>query len=113
MSLAARCGGQLEAVADLDALDRLDAHEGPGQPSVEPPVPVDVGPEAGREPVDHHLHDPAEGVAIPVGLVDPRDHGSTGPRVEASHLVRVHACRVVGTRDHSHRRADAAELDHV
>ena len=45
----ARPAGQVEAVADLDALDRLDAHQRAGQPGVEPAVPVHVRAEAGRE----------------------------------------------------------------
>jgi hypothetical protein len=40
--LGAGDAGEVEAVADLDALDGLDAHEGAGQPGVEPAVPVDV-----------------------------------------------------------------------
>ena len=53
-----RVRGQLEAVTDLDALDRLDAHQGAGQPRVEPPVPVDVGAQTraagrGRRPRRH------------------------------------------------------------
>src|SRR4051794_20605402 len=41
-------GGELEAVADLDALDRLDAHERAGEARVEAAVPVHVRPEARR-----------------------------------------------------------------
>ena len=41
--------GELEAVADLDALDRLDAHQRAGEPGVEPAVPVHVRAEARRQ----------------------------------------------------------------
>ena len=41
----------LEAVADLDALDRLDAHQRAGQPGVEPAVPVHVAAQARRQAV--------------------------------------------------------------
>ena len=44
-------GRDLEPVADLDALDRLDAHQRTGEPGVEPPVPVHVRAEPGRQPV--------------------------------------------------------------
>ena len=65
-----RRGGELEAVADLDALDRLDAHQRAGQPRVEPAVPVHVRAEPRRQAVDDDLDDTAEGVAVLVGLVD-------------------------------------------
>ena len=45
-------GGELEAVADLDALDRLDAHQRAGEAGVEPAVPVHVRAQARRQPVD-------------------------------------------------------------
>ena len=64
----------LEAVADLDALDRLDAHERAGQPGVEPAVPVHVAAQARRQPVDDDLDDAAEGVAVLPGGVDLGDH---------------------------------------
>ena len=41
--------GELEAVAHLDALDGLDAHQGAGEPGVEPAVPVGVRAEPGRQ----------------------------------------------------------------
>ena len=73
--------GQLEAVADLDALDGLDAHQRGREPGVEPPVPVHVRAEADRHAVRQHLDDAAEGVAVLVGLVDLRDHRlATRPR---------------------------------
>ena len=71
---AAADAGQLEAVADLDALDRLDAHERGGEPGVEPAVPVDVAAEARRQAVGQHLDDAAEGVALLLGSVDLGDH---------------------------------------
>src|SRR3712207_7794779 len=47
--------GGLQAVPDLDGLHGLDAHEGAGQPGVQPAVPVHVAAQARRQPVDHHL----------------------------------------------------------
>ena len=72
--LGARHPGEVEAVADLDALDRLDAHQRGGEPGVQPAVPVHVRAEAHRHAVGQHLDDPAEGVAVLVGLVDLGDH---------------------------------------
>ena len=82
-------GGQAEAVADLDALDRLDAHERAGEPGVEAAVPVHVRAEARRQPVHGDLDDAAEGVAVLVGLVDLGDHRLARVGVEAAHRVGV------------------------
>ena len=65
VGLATPPAGHLEAVADLDALDRLDAHEGLGQQGVELAVPVDVAAEADRHAVGQHLDHAAERVARP------------------------------------------------
>ena len=54
----------LEPVAELDALDRLDAHECCGQTGIEPAITVDVTAEPRRQPVREHLHHAAEGVAL-------------------------------------------------
>ena len=66
--------GGAEAVADLDALDRLDAHERRGEAGVDAAVPVHVGAEPGRQPVHDDLDDAAEGVAGAVRVVDLGDH---------------------------------------
>ena len=108
-----RGGGQVEAVADLHALDGLDAHEGAGQPGVEAAVPVHVGAQARRQSVDDDLDDAAEGVAVLVGLVDAGDHRGAGLGVEAAHRVGVEASLVVGLGDGARGRGDAAELDDV
>ena len=65
-------GRQREAVADLDALDRLDAHQRAGEPRVEPTVPVHVRAETRRQAVHDDLDHAAEGVAVLVRLVDLR-----------------------------------------
>ena len=108
--------GQLEAVADLDALDGLDAHEGAGQPAVEASVPVHVRAQARRQAVHDDLDDPAEGVAVLVGLVDPLHHGGGGLGVQAADRVLVerrHDRGVGGLGPHAGRGADPAELDDV
>ena len=106
-------GGELEAVADLDALDRLDAHQRAGERRVEPSVPVHVRAEAGRQTVDHDLDHAAERVAVLVGLVDALDHQLRGVGVQAAHRVVVEARDVVGAGHGAGRGADAAELDDV
>ena len=90
---AAACGG--EAVADLDALHGLDAHDGGGQPGVEPPVPVREAAQAGRQVIGQDLDHPAEGVAVRAGRVDLLHHRGARLRVGAAHGVRVDARRVV------------------
>src|SRR6185312_5325169 len=55
--------GEGEAVADLDALDRLDAHQRGGQPGVQAPVTGGVRAEPGRDAGRAHLDDAADGVA--------------------------------------------------
>ena len=87
---AAAAGG-LQPVADLDRLDRLHAHEGAGQPRVQPAVPVHVAAQARRQPVDDDLDDAAEGVAVLPDVVDLGDHPLAGRRVGAAHRVLVDA----------------------
>ena len=53
-----------EAVADLDALDGLDAHHGSREARVEPILLRRVRPQAGRDAGRAHLDDPADRVAI-------------------------------------------------
>ncbi len=106
-------GGQAEAVADLHALDRLDAHQRAGQPRVEAAVPVHVRAEARRQAVDDDLDHAAEGVAVLVGLVDRRHHLLRGVGVQAAHRVLVEAGDVVRAGHRAVRRGHAAELDDV
>ena len=69
--------------------------------------------EAGRESVDHHLDDAAEGVAVLVRLVDALDHQLRGVGVQAAHRVVVEARHVIGSGHGAGRGTDAAELDDV
>jgi hypothetical protein len=94
----AAAGCRPEPVADLDALDRLDPHEGPGQPGVEAPVPVHVAADAGGQPVGEHLDDTADGVAGPAAVVDLGHHPGAGRSVVAADGVGVQPCDVVGQR---------------
>src|SRR5690606_11603784 len=66
--------GRAEPVADLDALDGLDAHERAGEARVELAVAVDVGAEARREAVGEDLDDTPQGVAGLLAGVDLVDH---------------------------------------
>ena len=59
-----------EAVADLDALDRLDAHQRRGEPRVEAVLAPRVRAEAGRNAGRAHLDRPAERVAVLARRVD-------------------------------------------
>ena len=92
---AAAGPGQGEAVADLDALDRLDAHQRAGQPRVQPAVPVHVRAQTRRQSPDHHLDHAAEGVAVLLGRLDLGDHRRARVAVEAAHRVVVDRVQVV------------------
>ncbi len=59
---------RLEAVADLDALDRLDAHQRAGQARVEPPVPMHVTAKPRRQAVDTTLRRRRRGCRRPFEL---------------------------------------------
>ena len=61
-----------EAVADLDALHRLDAHQRRGEPRVEPVLLARVRAEPGRDAARAHLDDAAERVAVLARRVDRR-----------------------------------------
>ena len=60
-----------------------------------------------------HLDHAAEGVALLVCLVDPRDHLLARVGVEAAHRVLVEAGDVVGGRDHAVGSPHGSELDDV
>ena len=94
VGLGAPPSGHVEAVADLDPLDRLDAHQGLGQQAVEPAVPVHVAAEPDRDAVADDLDHPAEGVADLGRRLDLGDHGRLGLGVEAAHLRLVDARQV-------------------
>ena len=70
MRLRAAHPGEREAVADLDALDRLDPGERGGEPRVEPVRLLGVRAEPGRDSGRPHLDDPAEGVPVAARRVD-------------------------------------------
>jgi len=55
---------------DLDALDRLHAHDGGGDAGVEPVAPVHGAAEAGGAVEDVDLDDAADGGLVDLGLVD-------------------------------------------
>src|SRR5205085_12100288 len=63
---------QREAVADLDTLHRLDAHDRRSEARVEPVLLGRVGAEPGRRAGRTHLDDAADRVAVLARRVDPR-----------------------------------------
>ena len=77
--------GDLEAVADLDTLDGLDAEHGLGQQGVELAIPVDVAAETDRDALGEHLDDATERVAVLGRRLDLEDHRLGRRRVEAAH----------------------------
>ena len=113
MRLAAALARDLEAVADLDALHGLDAHQRLREQAVDLAVPVHVRTETRRHAVAEHLDDPAEGVADLRGRFDLGDHRRLGVRVEAPHRGLVDHVEIVGRGTPLGRRARRTHLDHV
>ena len=72
MGRAAPAPGQGEPVADLDALDRLDAHQRAGQLGVQPAVPVHVRAEARAAAPRPPPRPPRRGCRRPSGPAPPR-----------------------------------------
>ena len=97
--LRARPPGGLDAQADLDGLDRLDAHDGAGQPGIELAVPLGVASQADRAAGHDRLDDAAQRVAGLPGRVDRGDDRAIG--------LGVQACRP-GLRRESQGRTTAA-----
>jgi len=64
----------LETVADLHALDRLNAHHGTGQLAVEPVVAAGERSQPDRQAQRDDLHHATEGVAVLLGRLDLGDH---------------------------------------
>src|SRR5205823_645094 len=70
MRLGAAQRGEREAVTDLDALHRLDAHHRGGETRIEAILLRRVRAEPRRHTRRAHLDDPADGVALRARLVD-------------------------------------------
>ena len=111
--LAPTAGRDVEAVAHLDALHRLDAHERLREPAVDAAVPVHVRPEPWRDAVPEHLEHPAERVSGLRRVLDRRDHPGFGLGVEAAHRRLVDGVEIGGLGPPIRRCAHRAEGDHV
>src|SRR5215472_2546689 len=107
----ARC--RPEAVADLDSLDGLDAHQRAGQPAIQAPVPMDVAAKAGRQPVRDDLDDAAERVAVAVRRIDLGLHRRTRAGVQAPDRVGVDPVGVLRLWNVVLWRGNRAERDDV
>ena len=98
MRLRSGAHGLQEPVADLHALDGLDAHDRRGQGSVEPAIRFDVGADAGGHAVCEHFYHAADGIGGGLDLVDARDHPLLGRLVQRTHRGCVQRFDVVGGR---------------
>src|SRR3954451_904665 len=85
VSLGAAPAGHVEALAELDGLHRLDAHQGLREHPVELAVPMHVAAETDRHAVAEHLDDATERVALGLGGLHLLPHGRLGIAVEAAH----------------------------
>ena len=125
MRLRTGAQGLQEAVADLHALDGLDAHQRGGQGGVQTTVGFHIRADAGRHAVGDDLDHAAQGIGVGLRLVDARDHPRLGVLVEGpyrrgvqgSHVIRHGqrgGCGVLHARasdgDHMRHGADAQRL---
>ena len=107
--LRARPPGGLDSQADLDGFDRLDAHDGAGQPGVELAVPLGVASQTDRAAGDDRLDDAAQGVAgIPRGI-DRGDDRRIGLGVQGVDRAGIANRRV----ERKRRRGDPTQLSHI
>ena len=113
MGLAAAARRGDEAVAELDALHRLDAHERLGEEAVDAAVPVDVGAEPGGDAVPEDLDDTAERVAGRGGGLDLGDHRRPRRRGRSSAPARRRPSRGRRAWVGARRRHGRAERDDV
>ncbi len=113
VGLAPPSSGHAEAVAQLDALDRLDAHERLRQQGVELAIPVDVAAQPDGQAVAQHLDHAAQRIALGSGGLDLGHHGRLGAGVEASHLRVVDPVEVARGGTMVGAGADRPEGHHV
>ncbi len=103
-----------EAHPELDALDRLQAHQRVRDAAVELAVPLHVAAEADRESARNHFHDAAESVAGLFAFVDCGDNPVLGGRVGNPHLrILCDAPQVLDTHFGRHSRLGPADADDV
>ena len=96
VGLRARHARDREAVADRDALDRLDRADRHRQAPVEALLPGDVRAEPGHQPERLHLEHAAERLVGLAQLVDLAHHRLRRLRVQAAHRRAVDLREVLG-----------------
>ena len=110
VGLAARHPPELEAGADLDALDGLDAQEGLADAPVQAGVAAHVRAEPGERVEGPHLEHAAEGVVVLAGGLDGGLHALGRLGVEASHRALVDALEVLEGEVVAERRPPPAPM---
>src|SRR4051794_901577 len=109
--LASPPTGGRETVADLDTLDRLDAHQGAGEAGVESAVPVHVRTETRRQAVNYYFDNTTKSVAVLLRGIDLLDHPGARRGVRAPDRVLVDASKVVVRRHQTVRRLNRPDGD--
>ena len=85
-----------ETVANLNALNSLNTHQGCGKARVQAAVPVHVRTQSGRHTVREHLNHAAEGLAVLVRLIHTLNHSFRGGLIEAAQRVSIQLLNVAG-----------------
>ena len=112
MGLGARQAGDLKAVADRYALERLDRADRHRQAAVQALLPGDVRAEAGDQPERLHLEHAAERLVLLAQAVDLRHHRAAGLGVQAAHRRGVNLGEVLQPKRRGGlRRVDRGDLD--
>ena len=111
MGTTATSARSFEAIADLDALDRLDTHHRGSELAVEAVVAADERSQADRQTDRDRFDDAAQGVAVFLGRFDLGDHRRLGGLVECPHRAVVDRRQVAGLRWRTVIRRGIADRD--
>jgi hypothetical protein len=103
----------VESVANLNAFDCLDSHEGRSELSIDTPIPVNVATESGWESMNDDFDHSAKSVAGNPGSLDLVDHCGTRRCISAAHRIGVDCITLFRRRDHAIRQLGRADRHDV
>ncbi len=111
MGTGAGQAGDVKAVADRDALERLDRADRHRQAAVQTLLPGDVRAETGNQSKRLHLEHAAERLVLLAQAVDLRHHRAAGVGVQAAHGRGVDLGEVLQPQRGWRGRVDRGDLD--